>query len=99
MCGGCRRKVSSLHRQYRNRFKGSGKGIVQQIMSPWDDGTAVKMTISACYAPNGNNIHGIGIESDVVCEFDGEAYYGSEDHPDNQLEKAKEVLRGDVENK
>lgn len=70
-----------------------GKGIVQQIR-PLEDGSAVKVTISAYYTPNGNNIHGIGIEPDVVCEFDGEAYYGSEDHPDNQLEKAKEVLRG-----
>ncbi len=70
-----------------------GKGIVQQII-PFRDGSAVKVTISAYYTPKGNNIHGIGIEPDVVCEFDGEAYYGSEDHPDNQLEKAKEVLRG-----
>lgn len=69
-----------------------GKGIVQQI-KPFRDGSAVKITISAYYTPNGNNIHGIGIEPDVVCEFDGEAYYGSEDRPDNQLEKAKEVLK------
>lgn len=69
-----------------------GKGIVQQII-PFRDGSAVKITISAYYTPNGNNIHGIGIEPDVICEFDGEAYYGSEDRPDNQLEKAKEVLR------
>lgn len=69
-----------------------GKGIVQQII-PFRDGSAVKLTISAYYTPKGNNIHGIGVEPDVVCEFDGEAYYGSEDHPDNQLEKAKEVLR------
>ena len=68
-----------------------GKGIVQQIM-PFRDGSAVKLTISAYYTPNGNNIHGIGIEPDVECEFDTEAYYGSEEHPDNQLEKAKEVL-------
>lgn len=70
-----------------------GKGIVQQII-PFRDGSAVKVTISAYYTPKGNNIHGLGIEPDVVCEFDGEAYYGSEDRPDNQLEKAKEVLRG-----
>ena len=68
-----------------------GKGIVQQVMTLFD-GSAVKLTISAYYTPNGNNIHGIGIEPDVVCPFDGEAYYGSEDHPDNQLEKAKDVL-------
>ncbi len=69
-----------------------GKGIVQQIMS-FRDGSAIKLTISAYFTPNGNNIHGIGIEPDVPCEFDGKAYYGSEEHPDNQLEKAKEVLR------
>ncbi len=74
-----------------------GKGIVQQIV-PFRDGTAIKVTISSYYTPNGNDIHGIGVEPDVVCEFDGEAYYGSEDHPDNQLEKAKEVLK-DLMNK
>ena len=75
-----------------------GKGIVQQII-PFRDGSAVKITISAYYTPKGNNIHGIGIEPDVVCEFDGEAYYGNEDHLDNQLEKGKEVLKelmGDI---
>ena len=69
-----------------------GKGIVQQIV-PFKDGSAVKITISAYFTPSGKNIHGIGIVPDVECVFDGEAYYGSEDHPDNQLEKAKEVLR------
>lgn len=73
-----------------------GKGIVQQIMSFRDDGSAVKITISAYYTPKGSNIHGIGIVPDVVCEFDGEAYYGSAEHPDNQLEKAKEVLRKEI---
>lgn len=69
-----------------------GKGIVQQVI-PFLDGSAVKVTISAYYSPNGTNIHGTGIEPDVVCEFDSDYYYSSEDHPDNQLEKAKEVLR------
>lgn len=69
-----------------------GKGIVQQII-PFKDGSAAKVTISAYYTPNGTNIHGIGIEPDVVCEFDSELYYSSDEHPDNQLEKAKEVLR------
>lgn len=68
-----------------------GKGIVQQIV-PFRDGSAIKITTSAYYTPKGNNIHGTGISPDVECPFDGEAYYGSEDHPDNQLEKAKEVL-------
>lgn len=69
-----------------------GKGIVQSVM-PFRDGSAIKVTISAYYTPAGNNIHGIGIEPDVVCEFDGEAYYGSEGRLDNQLDKAVEVLR------
>lgn len=70
-----------------------GKGIVQQVI-PFEDGSAVKLTISSYFTPNGRNIHGTGIEPDVVCEFDGEAYYYSDDPVDNQLEKAKEVLSG-----
>ena len=50
----------------------------------------MKLTISAYYTPKGNNIHGVGIEPDVVCEFDGDAYY--DEDVDNQLEKALEVL-------
>ena len=67
-----------------------GKGIVQQIISV-GDGSAVKVTVSSYYSPKGINIHGIGIEPDIVCEFDAESYYGEEAY-DNQLEYAKEVL-------
>jgi carboxyl-terminal processing protease len=68
-----------------------GKGIVQQII-PFADGSAVKLTISSYFTPNGRNIHGTGIEPDVVCEFDSKSYYDTENPVDNQLEKAKEVL-------
>lgn len=68
-----------------------GKGIVQQII-PFSDGSAVKLTISSYFTPNGNDIHGIGVSPDVECEFDGEAYYDEENPVDNQLERAKEVL-------
>ena len=67
-----------------------GKGIVQQAIS-LGDGSAVKLTISSYYSPKGNNIHGVGIEPDIVWEFDGDRYYSDEAY-DNQLEKAKEVL-------
>lgn len=67
-----------------------GKGIVQQIIG-LDDGSALKVTVSSYYSPKGNNIHGTGIEPDLECIFDGEAYY-SEEAYDNQLEYAKEVL-------
>lgn len=69
-----------------------GKGIVQRVL-PLTDGTALKLTISAYYTPNGNNIHGVGIEPDVVCEFDSDAYYDND--VDNQLDKALEVLTED----
>ena len=69
-----------------------GKGLVQQPIE-FTDGSAIKITISAYYTPNGRNIHGTGIEPDVECEFDAEAYYNSDDPMDNQLEKAKEVLK------
>ncbi len=62
-----------------------GKGIVQRVM-PLSDGTALKLTISAYYTPNGNNIHGVGIEPDIECEFDSDAYY--EEDVDNQLQRA-----------
>lgn len=68
-----------------------GKGIVQQMLT-LRDGSAIKITISSYYTPNGRNIHGIGIEPDVECPFDGKAYY--DNGYDNQLEKAREVLQG-----
>ncbi len=68
-----------------------GKGIVQTIL-PLKDGSGIKITTSSYYSPKGTNIHGTGIEPDVVCEFDSEAYYGEEQF-DNQLDRAKEVLK------
>lgn len=66
-----------------------GKGIVQKIFGI-TDGSAVKLTISHYYTPNGNDIHGVGIEPDEVLELDSEKYL--EDGTDNQLERAVEVL-------
>lgn len=71
--------------------KSYGKGIVQTIY-PARDGSAIKITTSGYFTPNGRNIHKVGIEPDVVCEFDSEKYYDEENPVDNQLEKAKEVL-------
>lgn len=66
-----------------------GKGIVQQMVS-LGDGSAMKVTISKYYTPNGVCIHGTGIEPDIQVEFDAEAY--ENDESDNQLQKAIEVL-------
>lgn len=70
-----------------------GKGIVQQII-PFNDGSAIKVTISSYYTPSGQNIHGVGIVPDVECTFDGELYYNRENPIDNQLEKAQEIIAG-----
>lgn len=66
-----------------------GKGIVQRIL-PLTDGSALKLTVSAYYTPNGNNIHNIGIEPDIECELDVDAYY--DNNIDSQLERAKEEI-------
>lgn len=66
-----------------------GKGIVQRIIS-LSDGSAVKLTVSNYYTPNGNNIHKIGIKPDIEEKFDSEAYYN--DGVDNQLNKAIEIM-------
>lgn len=68
-----------------------GKGIVQRIQH-MEDGTALKLTVSAYFTPNGRNIHGVGIEPDIELEMDYEQY--AEDGTDNQLDKAIEVLEG-----
>ncbi len=75
-----------------------GKGIVQSVRS-LPDGSAYKMTVSKYFTPNGDNIHGTGIEPDIELEYE---YTGDEDEEydelkDNQIQKAIEVLRGEAE--
>jgi len=67
-----------------------GKGIVQRVIS-LSDGSAVKLTISTYYTPNGKDIHGVGIEPDEVVEFDADLYY--DEGVDNQLEAAVKYLQ------
>ncbi len=64
-----------------------GKGVVQTVKD-LGDGSALKLTISNYYTPNGVNIHGVGIEPDEKVEMDGES------KEDAQLKKAVEVLAG-----
>ena len=70
-----------------------GKGIVQTIY-PLSDGDAVKLTTAKYFTPNGNYIHEVGIDPDVVLEYE---FTGPEDGEyekqyDNQLQKAIEML-------
>lgn len=70
-----------------------GKGIVQSIFD-LDDGSALKLTTSKYYTPNGDNIHEVGIEPDIVVELDEE--YKKKEEPtmedDNQLQVAIECM-------
>ncbi len=63
-----------------------GKGIVQTYYR-LGDGSEIKLTTAKYFTPNGNNIHGTGVEPDVQVEAseDGET--------DVQLEKAVEVVK------
>ena len=62
-----------------------GKGIVQSII-PLQDGSAVKLTVSEYFTPDGVAIHGIGIEPDIIVEYDAES------GEDNQLQAAIDYL-------
>lgn len=66
-----------------------GKGIVQQIYSLSDD-TALKITTSEYFTPNGRNIHGKGIVPDVVVEYE---YDEMNPEADNQLQAAIRILK------
>ncbi|MBE6030088.1 MAG: S41 family peptidase [Clostridiales bacterium] len=63
-----------------------GKGIVQ-ISVPLTDGSATTVTIEQYYSPDGNEIHGIGVQPDYVVELPADA------ETDLQLEKAIELLK------
>lgn len=69
-----------------------GKGLVQQPAF-LEDGSALKITIAKYFTPNGNYIHGIGIEPDVIAELPEieEDEELPEDY-DPQLDVAKEEL-------
>lgn len=70
-----------------------GKGIVQSVIPLYDD-TAVKITVSKYFTPNGKNIHGTGIEPDVEVKLDDELRKKVviEKSEDNQLQKAIEII-------
>ncbi len=75
-----------------------GKGIIQ-VLRPLSSGDAIKLTVSGYFTPNGTSIHEIGIEPTVV-EPLSEDYITKEnptDADDNQLQKALEIIRKDME--
>ncbi len=73
-----------------------GKGIVQDVI-PLQDGSAIKLTVANYYTRGGNDIHLKGIEPDIEVELDTDAYL--DDGKDTQLDKAVEVLLGEMGSK
>ena len=71
-----------------------GKGVVQQIFDLKDD-TCVKLTISEYFTPKGRSINGMGITPDVEIAYETDA---EDKGADNQLDKAVEVLKGELKN-
>lgn len=72
-----------------------GKGIVQTVIGLGDDGI-LSITTDRYYTPNGNCIHGIGIEPDYNIEMDTEktAYLSTLDKSnDDQLKEAVKILK------
>lgn len=71
-----------------------GKGIVQSVM-PLGDGSALKLTVSEYYTPDGKEIHKKGIEPDVKLEYTDEEWAAvrKEEKKDTQLEKAISMLK------
>lgn len=74
-----------------------GKGIVQVVLDKIGqekDGTALKVTISKYYTPNGENIHKKGIGPDVTVEYPKELKEKTYSRStDPQFEKALEIIQ------
>ncbi|WP_300257681.1 S41 family peptidase [Clostridium sp.] len=74
-----------------------GKGIVQVVLDKIGkekDGTALKVTISKYYTPNGENIHKKGIGPDVKVEYPKELKEKTYSRStDPQFEKALEIIQ------
>lgn len=70
-----------------------GKGVVQTLYET-GEGTALKITISKYYTPNGENIHKKGIKPDVEVKYPEELLkkpYSREEDP--QFKKALEIVK------
>lgn len=73
--------------------KSFGKGIVQQVI-PYTNGSGLRVTVSRYYTPNGENIHGTGIQPDIIVEYPQELLketYNKDTDP--QFQKALEVIK------
>jgi len=78
-----------------------GKGVVQTMLytsaEGFDDGTALKVTISKYYTPVGENIHHIGIKPEINVVYPQELKEKTYDRKlDPQFKKALEIAKGKI---
>lgn len=69
-----------------------GKGSVQSVID-LSDGSGVTMTVAKYFTPKGRSIHKKGIKPDVVVPLNKKG------QADDQLEKAKEIIRALIQGK
>ncbi len=67
-----------------------GKGSVQTVI-PLSDGSALRLTTSKYYTPNGRSIHGEGIIPDIVIEREEKSKEESKAKPVEVFEKLEET--------
>jgi len=70
-----------------------GKGVVQYVLPVGERGAGMQLTVAQYFTPNGNEVHKIGIEPDVVIEKpeDDDTMYQIGDLADVQLKKAYDI--------
>ena len=65
-----------------------GKGVMQETHM-YTDGTAVNVTVRQFFSPNGNQIHGVGVEPTEIVPI-------PENLQDTQLQRAIDILLGET---
>jgi carboxyl-terminal processing protease len=74
-----------------------GKGVVQSVLE-LGDGTALKVTVSKYYTPNGENINKTGIKPDEVVEYPESLLSQTYDRSkDPQFTKALEIIKSKIQ--
>ncbi|KZL93277.1 S41 family peptidase [Clostridium magnum] len=73
-----------------------GKGVVQTMLDT-GEGTALKVTVSKYYTPNGENIHHTGIKPDIEVEYPDDLRQKAYDrNTDPQFSKALEMAKSKI---
>lgn len=73
-----------------------GKGVVQTMLDT-GEGTALKVTVSKYYTPNGENIHHTGIKPDIEVEYPDDLRQKAYDrNTDPQFSKALEIAKSKI---